>query len=396
MALNNNQIYSLVRSAYADALGGATLGTQDLEGIIDTGDLTETILANRDQFTGALIAQCAKNWFMDTSYRSMYRDVFFEDEREYGAIVQLISAEAPAVQQSHAWQAFTSGTSQVGVYTLYIPIVESKLYGKTNSWELPIAITDEQWDDAFLSADKLADFVSYIMLIVDNAIVCHLEDMNALNRNNFIAEKYAYSISQGATGLHVINLTDLYNSERGGSLATAGDFLKSPDAMRFAASKIDEYSKYFGKMSKMFNTDGKARFTPDDRKVVQVVKKFASAMDEVSYSQTYNAEYVKLPNYEEVPFWQGFGESISWDDVTTINVETGTDGTAVNLTGIVALIADKWAIMHTIRKHRVAVTRHDPEAITQYYYQFRDSYMNNLGQNGLVFIVGNATPPTTP
>ncbi len=392
MALNNNQIYTLVNAAYNQALGATAIAVEDLEGFIDTGDVTTSILSNRDAFTGALIAQCARNWFMDTSYRTLYRDVFFADEREYGAIVQAISATAPSVQASHAWQTFTSGVTTVGTYTLYLPIVESKLYGKTASWELPIAITDDQWNDAFLTADKLAEFVAYVMLVVDNAIVCHLEDMNALNRNNFIAEKYVYATSEGAKGVHIINLTDLYNSERSASIATTEAFLKNPDCMRFAAAKIDEYSKYFSKMSKLFNTEEKARFTPDDRKVVQIVKKFASAMDEVSYSQTYNAEYVKLPNYEEVPFWQGFGTGASWDDVTSIHVETGTDGTEVSLTNVVALIADKWAICHTIRRHRTAVTRHDPEALSQYYYQFRDSYFNNLGMNGLVFVVGDATP----
>lgn len=393
MAINNNQVYTLVRQAYADALGGSTITAQDLQGVIDTGDTTTTILQNRDAFTSALIMACAKNWFMDTSYRSEYRDVFFEDEREYGAIIQLISVQTPEVQQSHAWQTFTSGVSTAGTYTLYLPIVASKLYGKTDSWELPIAISDEQWDDAFLSADKLADFVAYIMTVVDNAIVCHLENMNALNRNNFIAEKFVAEADANIKGVHVVNLTDLYNSERSGNLATTEDFLASPDAMRFAAAKIDEYSTYFSKMSKMFNTEDTARFTPDDRKVVQVVKKFASAMAEVSYSTTYNADYVKLPNYEEVPFWQGFGSGISWDDVTSIDVETGTDGTAVSESNIVALIVDKWAIMHTIRKHRVPVTRFDPEAITQYYFQFRDSYMNNLGQNGVVFVVDDASTP---
>lgn len=390
MAINNNQIYTLVNAAYQQALGAAAIATQDLENFVDVGDVTTGILANRDAFTQALIMQCARNWFSDTSYRTLYRDVFFEDEREFGAITQWISATAPDVQQSHAWQSFVSGTSTAGSYTLFLPVVTSKLYGLTNSWELPIAITDEQWDDAFLSADALGDFVAYVMLIVDNAIVCHLENMNALNRNNFIAEKANAQADPLIGGVHVINLVDLYNTERGGSIATTEDFLASPDCMRFAASKIDEYSKYFSKMSALFNTEGKARFTPDDRKVIQVVKKFASAMDEVSYSQTYNAEYVKLPNYEEVPFWQGFGDAAEWDDVTKVAVETGSTGTETVVENVVALIADKWAIAHTIRKHRVAVTRFDPEAITQYYYQFRDAYMNNLGMNGLVFVVEDA------
>lgn len=381
----NKQIPAIVNAAYADAMGGASPTT--IESISDLGDITGSIVTIKEPFTKALIVQCARNWFTDTSYRDIIKDPYFVDEREYGAITQMITAEAPAVQESHAWKSFVSGTSTVGVYTLYIPIVESKLYGKTGSWELPVAISDEQWDDAVRSGEELADFVAYVMMIVDNAIVCHIENMNALNRNNFIAEKIEASGDSSITGLHVVDLMAAYNAERGGNISTVVGFLADPEAMRFAACKIDEYTSYFSRMSKMFNTEGKARFTPDERKVVEVIKKFASAMAEVNYATTFNANYTQLPDYTEVPFWQGFGAATSFDEVTSIAIQIGEDEKAYH--NVVALIADKWAIMHTIRKHRVAVTRHDPEAITQYYYQFRDSYMNNLGMNGLVFTIGD-------
>lgn len=391
MSLNNNQIYTLVNTAYTQALGQNAIAVEDLEGFVDTGSAYSAIAANKDQFTSALINVAATNWFSDTSYRSQYNDPFFEDSREMGAIIQFISATVPEVQESHSWKTFVSGTSTLGAYTVYMPLVETKYYGKTVSWELPIAITDEQWDDAFRTVEDLGEFVSYIMMMVDNAIVVHIENMNSLNRNNFIAEKFVAQNDVAVPGVHAINLIEAYNTERGGSISTVTEFLASPEALRYAAATIDEYTTYFGKMSSTFNTAAKARFTPDDRKVVQVVKKFAKAIEEVSLSGAFNAQYVELPAYEEVPYWQGFGSSTSWNDVTAINVETGTDGTAVNKTGVVAFIADKWAIMHTIRKHRVAVTRFDPEAVTQYYYQFRDSYMNDLTMNGLVFYLADVT-----
>ncbi len=393
MPLNNNQVYTVVNAAYNQALGKAAIAVEDLEGFVDTGsDTYAQLAANKDQFTQALISVLAKNWFTDTSYRSQYNDPFYQDEREFGAIVQSISVTAPEVQEASNWETFTSGTTQLGTYTLYIPLVDTRYYGKTTSWQLPIAITDAQWDDAFRSGEDLERFVAYVLMVVDNAIVVHLENMNNLNRNNYIAEKIHYSEGTGATGVQVINLIEAYNADRGGSITTVQQFLSDPEALRYAASTIDEYSTYFSKMSTLFNTASKARFTPDDRKVIQVVKKFAKAIQEVSLSGAFNAQYVELPGYQEIPFWQGFGEGLTWDDVTSINVELGSDGTAVNKSGVVALIVDKWAIMHTIRKHRVGVTRFDPEEVTQYYYQFRDSYMNDLTMNGLVFVLENPTP----
>ena len=391
MSLNNNQIYSIVNEAYKQALGTDAIDTIDLQDFVDTGSAYSAISANKDQFTSALINISAKNWFSDKSYRSQYSDPFFEESREMGAIIQFISATVPEVKESHSWKTFTSGVSTLGAYTLYMPLVETKYYGKTVSWELPIAITDEQWDDAFRTTEALSEFVSYIMMMVDNAIVCHIEDMNALNRNNFLAEKIEAQ-NDGVAGVHAINLIALYNSERGKSISTVEEFLADGDALRFASATIDEYSTYFSKMSTLFNTAGKPRFTPDDRKVIQIVKKFAKAISEVALSGTFNAQYVELPNYTELPSWQGFGATASWDDVTSIDVEISSDGTAVKKSGIVACIVDKWAIMHTIRKHRTAVTRFDPEAISQYYFQFRDSYMNDLTMNGLIFYLEDVTP----
>ena len=391
MSLNNNQIESIVNEAYRQAIGSDAIDKIPLQNFTDTGSNYSDISANKDQFTSALINISAKNWFSDTSYRSQYSDPFFEDSREMGAIIQFISATVPEVKESHSWKTFTSGVSTLGAYTLYMPLVETKYYGKTVSWELPIAITDEQWDDAFRTTEALSEFVSYIMMMVDNAIVCHIEDMNALNRNNFLAEKIEAQ-KDGVAGVHAINLIALYNSERGKNISTVEEFLADADALRFASATIDEYSTYFSKMSTLFNTAGKPRFTPDDRKVIQIVKKFAKAISEVALSGTFNAQYVELPNYTELPSWQGFGATASWDDVTSIDVEISSDGTAVKKSGIVACIVDKWAIMHTIRKHRTAVTRFDPEAISQYYFQFRDSYMNDLTMNGLIFYLEDVTP----
>ena len=93
--------------------------------------------------------------------------------------------------------------------------------------------------------------------------------------------------------------------------------------------------------------------------------------------------------------WQGFGVSedsvkaADFSEVSKISIETA-NGT-VEKSGIVGFLCDAWAIMHTIRKQRVAVSRFDPEAVTQYYFQNRDAYCNNLGLPAVVFTI----EPTT-
>lgn len=101
------------------------------------------------------------NMFTDAAYTGN-NDEFWVDSSEYGAIVQIISVQAPEVQESHAWKDISSGTTTAGQYTLFTPIINAQIYGKSVSWELPIAITNEQWDTAVTSADELTKLVSYV------------------------------------------------------------------------------------------------------------------------------------------------------------------------------------------------------------------------------------------
>ena len=398
--LNSNSVYTIVNEAYKQAVGEKAVATQDLADFVENGVAYDTLIADnawKDNFTKALLQQAVKNFYLDTDYSDEYSDPFYEDSRRFGAIVQLISAEAPEVQASHAWQQFVSGTTKVGQYDVYLPIIDAKCAGKSSSWELPITITNEQWDPAFKNEGELTQFVSFIMLAVKNAITQHLEDAQRLNVANFIGEKLAYAASVGAEGIHKIDLRALYEAETGDkTITTAAAFQANDKCMRFAAEKIDEYAGYMGRQSALFNTEQKTKFVPRNRLVCEVLQRFESRMKSVSYADAYNLEFVKLPEHKTVPFWQGFGEpdstsgAVDVDEVSAIKIKTAS-GTTVSQTGIVALLADKWAVMHTILDQRVAHEHFDFENIDTYMYQFRDQRINNLQQNAIVFTVEDAS-----
>lgn len=398
----NNDISSLVKAAYGQLVGEDDIDTLDLADFCETGKAYDNLIANnawKEQFTKALLQQCVKNFYTDTAYRDEYRDPFYKDSRRFGAIVQAISAEIPdsAIVENKAWQVFTSGTSTAGVYTLILPNVSSKFYGKSGSWELDCTITGEQWDSAFKNEAELEGFVSYIMMVVDNAIVCHLEDCNNMNRNNFIAEKINYAGSISATGVHVIDLVALYRAETGDTtIATMEQFMADDKCMRFAAETMDKFTGYLSRMSVLFNVDGKKKFTPKSRQVFQILQHFYSRMKSVSYADAYNMDFVKLPGFDTVPYWQGFGEassttgSVDFDEVSAIKVKTA-DGNTVSQTGVVGFLCDEWAIMHTIISERVAHVRFDPENADEFFYQFRDQRINNLGLPAVVFVLNDVS-----
>lgn len=400
VTLNNNAVYTIINAARAQALGGGSteaIASLDLKDIVDAGG-DATVIGSREAFTKALINVLVKNWFTDTSYRSSYSDPFFEDSARFGAITQMISVEVPAVKASSQWTSITSGTTTVGTYTVYLPVVDTQYYGKSDSWEIPIAITGNQWNTAFKNEDELRGFVSYVLMMVDNALVVHLENMSNMNRNNFIIEKYkAATAISPEDGVHVVDLLGGFVAAHGDTSKnfTVADFLDSQEALIYAAEQIALYSDYIGRMSTMFNIGNKARFTPDDRKVLQVLSAFEKRMQFHALSDVYHDELAALPGHQSVAYWQGFGNGGTWSEVSKIigKPTSYESGDATTVSNVVAFLADKWSVMHTIIEHRVAAKVFEPEDIVQYYYQFTDRYLNDLTQNAIVFVLNPYTAP---
>ena len=392
---NNNDIYQLMATALANTKGGASIVTENLSDFVDGGKAYNAIQEiGQDQFYKSLIATGVKRVYTDEAFIDSYEDPFYLDSREFGGILSHIHAEAPAVQASHAWNTFVSGTTALGTYTIFTCLVSEKLFGLSSSYELPISLNDEQMKTCFESEESLAEFTAYLMVTVQNALQLHRKNQSSMNRANWIGEKIAYAGAVGATGIHKINLLDLYRSETGDtSITTAAQFNATNACLRFAAAAMDEYMGYLQEQTKMFNVGANTRFIPRNRLVCQVNSKWEKKVESVSYSDAYNIDYVRLPYYQPVSCWQGMGTSAAWDDVTAIDVTT-SGGSSVKQSGIVAIMVDKYAIAHTIQSQRTAVTRFDPEAITQFYYQFKDMYINDLSLNGLVFTVEDYVAPT--
>lgn len=395
--LNNNQVATLVNAAIAQSTGASNIATMALEEIVDRGN-DASVIGSVEQFTKSLLNVMIGNWYTDRSYRSQYEDPFFQNSEAFAAIASFITIQAPDVQPSHAWTDFVSGTTTAGVYTLYLPTVDQRVYGKSISWELPVAITDEQWNTAFHSAPELAAFVNQIFLVVDNALVMHMEDLDRANRNNFIALKIEAQADLGNTGIHVVDLVDAWANFSGATAdITVEDFLNDRKALNWAKSELIFYKDFMKKMSVKFNTASFKRFTPDEDLVVQVLARFEQYLNAVAESDTYHNEILSLPNHQTIPYWQAEGD-LSFDATSEIKIETvpadGADpAVVVNQSGIVAFFAHKWAIMHTIVNKRTAVTRFDPEAVTQYYNQNTDRYMNNLTMPAIVFVLKDWEAP---
>ena len=400
MTLNNNQVAELLNEAFPQSTGEGEIEKLTLQGFVDKGN-DPTVIGSVEQFNKKLLNVIIKRWYEDSSYRSTYKDPFYQDAERFGALTEMVSIDIPEAQPSLAWQNFGSGdgqVSEVGTYQVYLPQISTKVYGKSDSWQVCVTITGEQWDSAFHSATELATYVSRIHMQVDNGIVCHLKNMQRANVNSFMAEKINYAGKATAVGLHVVDLVKAYVEEMGDPTApfTVEDYQSTAAALVHGAEKIGYYKDLFGEMSSIFNIEGKDRFTPDDRIVLEMLSAFERRFTSVAASNTYHKELIEMPNYIKVPFWQALGKG-EFDTVSSIDVEIADSDEAtgkkeVKQGGIVAFLADSWALAHTTVKRRQAVKVFEPEDLTNHYSQFVDRYFNNLGMNAVVFVLNDYTP----
>ena len=75
-------------------------------------------------------------------------------------------------------------------------------------------------------------------------------------------------------------------------------------------------------MSKLFNIGQKDRFTSKEDQKIIMLSDIKSAADIYLYSDTFNSEYVKMPNTDSVAYWQAPGKNYSYDDICTVNITT--------------------------------------------------------------------------
>lgn len=395
--LNNNEAYEIVTKALKQSTGVTDIAQTDLEGIVDAGLIDPE---SREQFTKALLNVIITNLFVDTQYESKEKKAWYMRADEFGAMLRVISCEIPEAEENLAWSQFGTGEGEkgtLGVYKVYLPKITEVLYGKSISYQLAISISGEQWDSACHDAGELRSLVAYVKMQAMNGVELHLEQEARLMRNNLIAEIVEYAGSQGAKGLHKYNVIRNYVEQCGDptQAMTKETFMSDPVCMRFLNEKIRLFSNKLETPSVKYNVGGKLRFTPKSRQVLQVLDYVAERMRSVNYADTYNLDEVRGPKvgyFETVPYWQADGDSDEdFDTISAITVKDAS-GNAVSQDGIVALLADRFACMHTIVNRRTVAKYFEPEDVTNTYWQFVSRLGTNISVPAIVFTLEDYTP----
>lgn len=342
MAYLVKQINNIVNDAVADALGkNTTLTNLDSTDLVSLGKAISEFDAY-EGFFSALANRIVRTIYFIRTYEGSQRSIL-RDEHEYGAFIQKVYYEMPDAVVNPTWNIPTAG----GAYTQASPYdvnttikVSSLIFGGKGTWSIEIIRPIEQIKSAFLDNASMMNFIDGIYLAVENAFRLEEDRLVSLAANTAMAA----AIKGGKSR----NLLSEYNTAHPGETLTVAQAMESASFLKYASKEINRTIKNMGKMSTVYNVDGYTTFTPKDRLVVEMLAEFASASDMYLQADTFHDELTRLPNYEEVPYWQGSGANFAFADCSTIKVKNDAlidpdvsgDTGAVNQSGIICFLHD--------------------------------------------------------
>lgn len=375
-----SQIYDLVNTAAKAVAGEITLPKEDLTNLVDVGKSIQNALGV-ESFYKALVNRIGKMYFVDRPYTGMLPKVF-KDSWQFGSIVGKIQADDMEVTENESWEIVNG--ADYSPYVVNLPIISSKFWNKMVTFELDITTPTHQIEQSFTSVDEMNRFLSMVQTTVYNSMQARIEACVYRTIDNFMA---AVINNNGAS---VVHLLTLYTAESGVTL-TAEAAMLNQDFLQWAAKKLGIYKKRLASRTSVFNLGGKRRFTPANLLHCVILSDFAESVKNKSYGNTYHEEFVTLPLYEEVPYWQAPGTSFAWGDISKIDVvaNVDSDGTtaSVSKANIVAVMFDDDAL-GVLQPRKRVTTQYNPkiEAYSDF-HKWESRYFNDFNEQFLLFVL---------
>ena len=377
------QIYELVNAATGEVLGKTDLVSEDLSNIVDVG--TEVINAAAvDNYVKSLVNRIGKVIFVNRPYSGKVPSVLM-DGWEFGSVLQKITAEIPTATENETWELENGEEYKQDVF--YKPTVSAKFFNSKVTFEVPISITERQVKESFGSAAELNGFISMIYAAVEKSMTIKTDALVMRTINNMIVTTFENEPNSGEA--RAINLLQRYNTQFNKQLA-ANDAIFDADFVRFASYVIALFADRFGSISTLFNVGGKARFTSTDRLHIVLLSEFAKAAQTYLYSDTYHNEFVKLPQAETVPYWQGSGKTYAFADTATIKSKKTVDTTETTHSGILGVMFDRDALGVCNLNRRVTTAYNAKAEFFNNFYKFDAGYFNDTNENFVVFYVADS------
>lgn len=376
------QIYDLVNFAQKSILGEQSVLEEDLSNLASLGDeLSDP--KNIDNYVRSLVDQIGKIIFVNRPYASSIPSVLM-DSWEFGSVLEKVTGDLYEAEENEEWELQDGAVYDQQQF--YKPVATAKFYNTKVTFEIPISITRKQVKESFQNAEQLNSFISMIYNDVDKSMTVKIDGLVMRTIDTAIG----YVLKNGKA-TQKVNLLALYKAEHPETTLTAATAITDPEFLRFATLKLKLTANRISKMTRLFNTGGKARFTTKEYLHTILLNEFKEGAGVYLYDANgqFNTDNIKLIDAETVPYWQGSGEDYSFAETSKVNIKL-PDGNVVNKSGILGIMFDRDAI---------AVCNHTREARTapfnakgnfyNTYFTTDNSYIIDTNENIIVFYVSD-------
>lgn len=380
------QIYELVNAATGETLGKTDLLQEDLSNLVDVGN--EIFNANSiDKYVRSLVDHIGKVIFVNRPYSGVVPSVL-RDGWEYGAVLEKITAQLPKATENESWELEDGTSYDPNIF--YKPEVSAKFFNKRTTWEIPMSFAEMQARGSFSNATQMNGFMSMLFTAIENSKTIKTSDMVMRTINNMIGETM-YDKSVHTNSVKAVNLLADFNTKFSKNL-TLSACVTDPDFIRYAAYIMGLYKSRMSRMSTLFNIGEQPRFTSSDKLHFVMLAEFAESANVYLQSDTFHNEFVRLPEAEIVPYWQGTSTgantfAVSKTSAIDVNISTEVSGSHPHIqqSGILGVMFDRDALGVCNERQRVT-TNYNPKAeFFTNWYKVDTGYWNDLNENFVVF-----------
>ena len=383
------QIYQIMNTVTEEILGESGLVKENLSNIVDLGSQIFDA-TNVDNYVKTLVDHIGKVVFVNRPYSGSIPSVLM-DAWEFGSVLEKIQCDIPEATENESWELTNGQSYDPNIF--YKPSVSAKFFNSKVTFEIPVSITDRQVKESFDNATQLNSFISMIYNAIDKSMAIKtdaliMRTINNMTAQTILAEYPTLTDFDKSSGVRAVNLLYLYN-QRFGTNLTKNECITNSDFIKFASYEMGLYKSRLAKISKLFNVGGKERFTPADMLHFVLLAEFSKSADAYLQSGTFHDEFTKLPQAEEVAYWQGSGTDYSFASTSKINVTTkdGNSTKDVVLDGILGVMFDRDALGVSNLNRRVTTNYNPKGEFTNNWFKADGSYFNDLNENFVVFFV---------
>lgn len=382
------QAYQILNAIHSQATGATTIAPINHDQFVSVAQ--KVLATGYERTLNAISAVIGRTLIAVRPYSRKFADLEATSDR-WGGWVRKLSFGDVDVEEDPTYE-LVDGQAVDPFTVKKVPVLETKYIG-ANVYEMSYTVYKRQLDVAFQDERSFMDFINGLTLHMSNLREQHLEN---LARQTLVALMLGRSAAETGTPSGVVHLLTEYNSATGLSL-TATTALQPANIRGFfqwVIGRIAGISRQMTERSGLFQnaiTGYKInRHTPlEDQRLYLLAEPMEQIATQVN-ANTFNEEFLKLPEHELVSFFQAIDTPASISGTAPVLNADATLGTAAQTSesAVFGIIMDRDAAGYNVYQDELEPSIYNPKG--QYwniFYHVRTQNQIDLTEKSVLLLL---------